>query len=310
MKNSFLLSVIIPVYNEEKNIPMLLKNLIPEIKNYAFEIIFVNDGSNDNTAEIIKNYAKNDKRIKLISFVRNFGHQCALTAGYNFAKGNAIVTIDADLQDPPSLIPQMIQLWQKGAKIVYAKRKLRKESFFKRNTARIFYRLLNILSDVKIPEDVGDFRLLDKEVVDFLNSLPEKSRFLRGLVAWSGFPSKEVYFDRKKRLIGETHYPLSKMIALATNGIISFSTRPLSLALYTGIFSFFAGLAGILFAVIKRIFLPASHWTTSWTNLVFVLFLIEGFQLIAIGIIGEYLGKVFKELQGRPLYIISEKINI
>ncbi len=311
MKKDFLLSIIIPVYNEEKNILPLLHRLIPVIKKYPYEITFISDGSTDNTETIIKNEAKKNNNIKLISFQRNFGHQMALTCGYQYAKGDVVVSIDADLQDPPEIIPQMIDQWQKGSKIVYAKRKEREgEGFFKKITADLFYRLINLLSDIPIPKDVGDFRLLDKEVVSFLNELPERSRFLRGLVAWPGYPSTVIEFKREKRNAGQTHYPFSKMLNFALEGIISFSIKPLRLASYLGFLTAIFGFLGIIYALYRRLFLPHEFWVTGWTALFVAIMFLGGIQLITIGIIGEYIGKIYHQLQKRPLFIIKEKVNI
>src|SRR3990170_5090777 len=211
MTKDFLLSIVIPVYNEEQNIKPLLQNLLPIIKPYRHEVIFVDDGSNDKTVIIIKKEAEKSQNIKLIVFQRNFGHQMALTAGYQNASGDCVITLDADLQDPPNIIPQMIDKWQKGTKIVYAKRERRDvDSSFKRLTAQLFYKYINFLSDSPIPEEVGDYRLIDKSVVEFFNSLPEHSRFLRGLTAWGGFSADYVFFKREKRFAGETHYTVSR----------------------------------------------------------------------------------------------------
>lgn len=309
-ESNLLLSIIIPVFNEEENIPLLLKRLLPVVKKYSYEIIFVNDGSKDKTGQVIKKYAADDKRIKLISFIRNFGHQMALTAGYNHAKGSAVVSIDADLQDPPELIDKLIEKWQKGFKIVYARREKREESFFKRETAYLFYRLINLLSDSPIPNDIGDFRLLDRTVVEFLNNLPEKSRFLRGLVAWGGFPSTYVTFARGKRVKGTTHYPVSKMFNFALDGITSFSTKPLKIATYLGFFTSLFGAAGIIYALYIRLFLPHEYWVTGWTAIFVAIMFFGGVQLLTIGIIGEYIGKIYKEVQSRPQFLISEKVNL
>jgi len=306
----FLLSIIVPVFNEENNVFPLIKRLLPVIKNYQYEIIFVNDGSKDKTASIIKNQAKNNDRIKLISFYRNFGHQMALTCGYQLAKGNAVISIDSDLQDPPELITQMIEKWQKGAKVVYAKREKREvDSFFKQLTAKGFYRLMNFLSDIPVPNDVGDFRLLDREVIDFLNKLPEKSRFLRGLVAWGGYPAGYVYFAREKRFAGETHYGFFKMINFAFEGIASFSIKPLRIATYFGFFAGSFGFFELIYHFIRKIFYP-QYYVTGWAGLFAGIMFLGGIQLITIGIIGEYIGKIYKELQGRPQFLIKEKINI
>ncbi|NMB84050.1 glycosyltransferase family 2 protein [Candidatus Roizmanbacteria bacterium] len=307
---NFLLSIIIPVFNEESNVDPLLKRLLPVLKNYRYEIIFINDGSRDKTAFFVKERSKTNKNIKMVSFVRNFGHQQALSAGYRLSKGDCVISLDADLQDPPEIINQMVDKWQKGVKIVYAKREKRDvDSFFKKHTARCFYKLINFLSDTPIPEDVGDFRLLDREVVDFINSLNEQSRFLRGLVAWSGFPAEYVSFSREKRLTGETHYPLSKMLNLALEGIMSFSVKPLRIASYLGFLSSFIGFLGIIYAVIGKVFLPR-YWVTGWSALFVGIMFIGGIQLLTIGIIGEYLGKIYKEVQKRPPFLIKEKINL
>ncbi len=305
-----LLSIVIPVYNEKDNIAPLLERLVPIIETFDFEILFVNDGSRDGTPEIIKDHAKKEKRIKLLSFNRNFGHQAALVAGYRFAEGDAVITMDADMQDPPDIIPEMVQKWEKGAKIVYAKREKRDvDSFFKKLTAQLFYRFMNAMSDRKIPEDVGDYRLLDREVVDFLKALPEHSPFLRGLVAWSGYPEEYVYFVREKRHAGKTHYSLSKMINFAMDGITSFSVKPLRIASYMGFAAATAGFIGMIYAIIGKFLLPIP-WVTGWTGLFVGVMFIGGVQLITIGIIGEYISKIYLEVLNRPHYTIKEKINI
>lgn len=305
-----LVSVIVPVYNEEENIHPLLDRLASILKKYEYEILFISDGSKDKTDALIAAAAQKDKRIKLISFYRNFGHQAALSCGYEHSAGDCVISIDADLQDPPEIIPDMIQKWQDGAMIVYARRNKRKgESFFKRVTADAFYRIINFLSDTPIPREVGDFRLLDRRIVTFLNDLPEQSRFLRGLVAWGGYPTEFVDFTREKRYSGSTHYGLQKMVNLAMDGITSFSTRPLRLASYCGFISASLGFAGILYAILGRIFLP-KYWVTGWTALFVGIMFIGGVQLITIGIIGEYISKIYKEVQRRPKYIIRNKKNI
>jgi len=310
MSDDSLVSVIIPVFNEEKNINPLLKRLLPVIKNYQHEIIFIDDGSKDNTNKLIKEKTKINKNIKLITFLRNFGHQHALTAGYQYARGDCVISLDADLQDPPEIIPQMVEKWEKGAKIVYAKREKREvDSFFKKQTARLFYKLINFLSDNPIPEEIGDYRLLDKQVVEFLNQLPERSRFLRGLVAWGGFPADYVYFSREKRFAGETHYTVSKMLNFALEGITSFSIKPLRLASYLGFVSAFVGFCGIIYAVLGKLLLP-SHWVTGWTAIFVGIMFMGGIQLLTVGIIGEYLGKVYQEVQGRPKFLVKEKVNL
>lgn len=308
-EKTFLLSLVIPVYNEEDNVDPLLKRIIPLISS-NYEIIFVSDGSRDKTVEKIKAHASKNKNIKLLAFNRNFGHQSALVCGYKFAKGDCVVTMDADMQDPPEIIPEMIKKWQEGAKVVYAKREKRdSDSFFKKHTAQLFYRFINSLSDRKIPEDVGDFRLLDKEAVEFLKNLPEHSPFLRGLVAWAGFKEAYVYFSREKRLSGKTHYSISKMLNFALDGVTSFSARPLRLASYLGFASATAGFLGVIYAVIGKFLLPIP-WVTGWTGLFVGVMFLGGVQLITIGIIGEYIGKIYLEVLNRPHFTIKEKVNI
>lgn len=307
---NFLLSIIVPVYNEGNNIKPLLDRLLPIIKEYPYELIFINDGSQDNTSDEIKLHAKHTKQIKLISFNRNFGHQMALTCGYNAAKGDCVISLDADLQDPPEIIPDMLKKWKEGGKIIYAKRARRdNDDLFKKSTAQLFYKAINFLSDTPIPQDVGDFRLLDREVVDFLNKLPEQARFLRGLVAWGGFPIEYVSFERDKRHTGTTHYPLSKMVNFALDGITSFSTKPLRLASIVGFFSASLGFMGVIYAILGRLFLPA-YWVTGWTTLFVGIMFLGGVQLITIGIIGEYIAKIYQEIQRRPQYLIKETVNL
>jgi dolichol-phosphate mannosyltransferase len=304
-----LVSVIIPVYNEEHNVEPLLKRLLPILSKYSYEVLFVNDGSRDKTLEHLKKHIENPS-IKVITFYRNFGHQVALTCGYIHAKGDCVISIDADLQDPPEIINDMIEKWKKGAMIVYAKREKREgESFMKKWSAHMFYKFINFLSDVPIPQEVGDFRLLDRKVVDFLNSLPEQSRFLRGLVAWGGYPTEYVYFTRERRHTGKTHYTLSRMINLALDGITSFSTKPLRLASYLGFTAAAVGFLGVIYGLVGRIFLE-QYWVTGWTALFVGIMFLGGVQLITIGIIGEYMSKIFKEVQHRPPFIIRETENI
>lgn len=309
-QRDFFLSVIVPCFNEEENIAPFLQEITPILKHWSHEIIFIDDGSQDRTAEMIKKAAVTNKNIKLISFVRNFGHQMALTAGYKQARGDCVLTIDADLQDPPELIGEMINRWQEGFKIIYAKRGIRHESWFKRTTADVFYRLINSLSDSPIPQEVGDYRLLDRSVVDLLNQLPEKSRFLRGLVAWGGYPSTYITFTRKKRAHGKTHYTVSKMLDFALDGITAFSTKPLKIATYIGFTTSLFGFLGIIYALYRRFFLSHEYWVTGWTALFVAVMFFGGIQLITIGIIGEYIGKIYRQVQDRPMYLVKEKINL
>ena len=305
-----LISVVIPVFNEQDNITPLIKRLLPILEKYTYELILVDDGSKDSTATRVKEHASENKNIKLLSFNRNFGHQIALTAGHHCAKGACVISMDADLQDPPEIIPEMIAKWKSGAKVVYAKRKKRDvDSMFKKKTAELFYGFINSLSDTAIPENVGDFRLIDREVVDYLNNLPEHSPFLRGLVAWSGYTEDFVYFDRQERFSGETHYSLSKMLNFALDGITSFSIKPLRIATYMGFTTATFGFLGIVYAVIGKFLLPIP-WVTGWTGIFVGVMFIGGVQLITIGIIGEYISKIYIEVLRRPHYIVKERVNV
>jgi dolichol-phosphate mannosyltransferase len=310
MTQDFTISVVVPVYNEEKNISPIINRITSALKKFKYEIIFVDDGSQDNTVAEIKKHTSKNQNIKLLTFLRNFGHQIALSAGYQEAKGDCVVTMDADLQDPPAIIPQMVQKWRSGAKIVYAKREKRDpDGFFKKLSASVFYKLINFLSDTPIPEDVGDFRLVDREVVNFINKLDEESRFLRGLVAWGGYPAEFVHFKRQERFSGSTHYTLSKMFNFALDGITSFSAKPLRIATYLGFIFASLGILGIVYAVLGKIFLP-EYWVPGWTALFIGIMSFGGVQLITIGIIGEYIAKIYKEVQKRPKYLVRERINL
>jgi len=310
MAKSFLISVIIPVHNEEKNIQPLLSRLNLVLKKYSHELLFVDDGSSDQTLQLLKQEAKKNPHLKILAFNRNFGHQTALSCGYEHAKGDCVITIDADLQDPPEIIEQMIKEWQKGYDIVYAKRKTRKDPFFKKITAFFFYRFINFLSDTPIPTDVGDFRLQDHKVNQYLIKLPEHSKFLRGLVAWGGFKEKYVEMNRQERYSGSTHYTFAKMLNFALDGIISFSTKPLRIATYIGFFTSLIGVFGIIYALLQRFFLPHEYWVTGWTALFVAVLFLGGTQLITIGIIGEYIAKIYRETQNRPQYLLKEKVNL
>lgn len=306
----FTVSIIIPVFKEEYNIVPLLDRLLPTVTKYQYEIIFINDGSTDNTESEIQKFAKNNPSIKYLGFYRNFGHQMALTCGYQHAKGDCVITMDADLQDSPEIIDEMIKAWKGGAKVVYAKRQTREaETPFKLITAKLFYRFINFLSDTEIPQDVGDFRLLDKAVVTFLNGLYEQGRFLRGLVAWGGFPAQYVYFKRGKRHSGKTNYTLSKMVNFALDGITSFSTKPLRITTYIGFITAFFGSIGTLYAVVGR-YIFSSTFVSGWAALFTAVMFFGGIQIMCIGIIGEYIGKIYKELQRRPQYLIKTRLNI
>ena len=307
------ISVVVPMYYEEevaKECYTRLKNVLEKIENYNYEIIFVNDGSKDKTLEILKNIAEENKNVKIISFSRNFGHQCAVTAGLRYVTGDAIVIIDADLQDPPELIPKMIKLWEEGNEVIYGKRKSREgESRFKLLTASMFYKTLNALSDVEIPKDTGDFRLVDRKVVEVINSLPEHNKFLRGLFSWVGFKQKAYEYERKERYAGKTKYPLKKMLKLAQDGIFSFSIKPLKIVGAMGILSVIISIILFVYAVLSYAF-DWNNLVPGWTSLMVTMTFIGGMILISLWMIGEYIGRIYDETKRRPEYIIDETINI
>ena len=307
------ISVVIPMYYEEEVAQECydrIRDILEKIENYDHEIIFVNDGSKDRTLEILENIASKDDNVKVISFSRNFGHQCAVTAGIQYVTGDAIVIIDADLQDPPELIPEMLKLWEEGNEVIYGKRKTRDgESAFKLLTAKMFYKTLNALSDVDIPKDTGDFRLVDRKVIDVINSLPEHNKFLRGLFSWVGFKQYAYEYERKERFAGETKYPLKKMLKLASDGIISFSTKPLKLVGGLGILSIIISLFILIYSIISYIF-NLNSLAPGWTSIMVTITLFSGVQLLSIWIISEYIARIYDESKKRPQYIIDKKINI
>jgi dolichol-phosphate mannosyltransferase len=301
-------SLIIPIYNEEETIPELYRRVsdVMDSLDDSVELILINDGSRDRSLNLMRELQERDARVCYISFARNFGHQAAVTAGLNFARGQVIVVLDADLQDPPELIPKMIESWQAGYHVVYAQRtKRKKESWFKRLTAYVFYRLLRQLADVDIPADTGDFCLMDRQVVDVLNSMPERNRYIRGLRAWIGFRQTAVKFERDPRFAGEVKYTFKKSLALAINSLVSFSKIPLRISTYLGLFSALIALLMALLVLYWRLQQPDSPVTGLATILIAVFFL-GSVQLISIGILGEYIGRIYEEVKGRPAYTIAE----
>ena len=304
------LSIIIPVYYEELVINECYRRLINVVENIDmdYELIFVNDGSKDNTLTLLKEKAKINPNVKIIDFARNFGHQIAVTAGMFEATGDAVVLIDSDLQDPPELIPEMISKWEEGFDVVYGTRNNREgETFFKLITAKYYYKFLSNISDIKIPKDTGDFRLMDKKVVDVFKNMPEKDRYVRGMISWIGFNQTNVVYNRDKRFSGETKYPLKKMINLALDGIISFSKNPFRLVLSTAITGLILSI--LLFIGIISWFIYSKDLSLSWISLVpFILFL-NSTNMIILGVIGEYISRIYGEAKGRPLYIVKEYIN-
>lgn len=307
------ISVIIPMYYEEEVAEECYKRMtsvLQNIENYDYEIICINDGSRDKTLSILENLAIRDKKLKILSFSRNFGHQCAVTAGLKYVTGDAIVIIDADLQDPPELIPEMLKLWEAGNDVIYGKRKTRDgESVFKLFTAKMFYKTLNALSDVEIPKDTGDFRLVDRKVVDTINSLPEHNKFLRGLFSWVGYKQIPFQYERKERFAGKTKYPLKKMLKLASDGIISFSTKPLKIVGGLGIISIVISFILLIYALISYIF-KLNNLSAGWTSLMLGITFFSGVQLLSLWIMSEYIARIYDESKNRPQYIIEKKINI
>ena len=307
-------SLVIPMYYEEevaRECYTRVKNMLNSLGNdYEGEIIFVNDGSKDKTLEILEDIANNDKSVKVVSFARNFGHQAAVTAGLKEVTGDAIVIIDADLQDPPELIPEMLKLWEQGNEVIYAKRKVREgESAFKLFTAKMFYKTLNGLSDVEIPKDTGDFRLADRKVVDVINSLPEHNKFLRGLFSWVGFKQTPFEYERKERFAGTTKYPLKKMIKLAGDGIIGFSTKPLKIIGGIGFVSVIISFIVLIYSLLSYIFVW-NNLMPGWTSIMFAITFFAGVQLLSLWMMSEYIARIYDESKGRPQYIIDKKINI
>ncbi|MED3939901.1 glycosyltransferase family 2 protein [Priestia megaterium] len=304
-------SIVVPVYNEEEVIHETYRRLteVMHSTKEAYELLFVNDGSRDRTAEIIKEYSEQDPAVVLLDFARNFGHQIAITAGMDYARGEAVVVIDADLQDPPELILEMIKKWKQGFDVVYAKRTKRKgETYFKKQTAAMFYRFLRAMTDIDIPLDTGDFRLLDRKVCNQMNSIQEKNRFVRGLVSWVGFKQIAVEYERDERLAGESKYPLKKMLKLSMDGITSFSYKPLKLASYAGVT--LSGIGFIYLLVVLYLKLFTDSTITGWSSLIVIQLFFSGIILIILGMIGEYIGRIYDETKNRPLYIVREKYQL
>jgi glycosyltransferase involved in cell wall biosynthesis len=302
-------SVVAPVFNEEETLPYFYERVVAVMERLdePFEVLLVNDGSRDSSFQIMKNLHERDPRVHVIDFSRNFGHQIAISAGLDYAQGQAVIIVDSDLQDPPEVIPRLIERWKKGAEVVYARRARRVgETKFKLVTASLFYRLMRSITSVDIPRDVGDFRLMDRRVVDALVSMREHHRFMRGLSAWVGFRQEAVLYDRQERFAGQTKYPLMKMIRFSLDAITSFSHLPLQLATTFGFFLASISLIGIIIAAFLRLFIGAIVGQAS--TLILVLFL-GGVQLIFLGIIGEYLGRIYDEVRARPLYIVHHVLG-
>lgn len=301
-------SVIIPIYNEELNIPNLLTRLRPVVESLGmdYELVFVNDGSKDNSLSMIKALAQADKHVKYIDFSRNFGHQVAVSAGIDLCKGSIIAIIDADLQDPPELIEEMVGLIKQGNQVVYAKRRSRKDrSIIKKVAYKVFYRLLARISDVQVPLDTGDFRVMTRKVAEVLKNMPEQHKFLRGQIAWLGFKQTFVEYDRDARAAGEPGYTYKKLFKLAFDGITGFSNAPLRIATVAGFTVSGISLCFIIYALMA-FFIFNKNLPQGWVSLMIVVSFIGGVQLICLGIIGEYIGKLQTDIRKRPLYIINE----
>ena len=306
-------SFIIPCYNEEESLPILyqrLNNVANELKDYECEFIFINDGSKDKTEEIIENLNKKDNRVKLYSFSRNFGHQAAVSCGIHHCESDIAIIIDADLQDPPEIIPDMIKEYEKSeTPIIYGKRISREgESLFKKLTASIFYRLINLLSEVQFPVDTGDFRLIDKTVINAYKSFSENPKYIRGLISWMGFEQKAFEYKRESRIAETTKYTLKKMLRLALTGILSFSVKPLRISLFFGIVSIFIAIIFSLRVFYLYLFSPADL-VRGWASTIIIILFMGGVQLISLSVISEYLANLFNEVKKRPEYIIKKELK-
>jgi len=305
------LSLVLPIYNEQEVIPELHKQLQAFLKELGVdtEVVFVNDGSRDASFEMLRDLVKEDSRYRILSFSRNFGHQTAITAGVDHARGKAVVVMDADLQDPPSVVIEMMAKWREGYDVVYGKRRARAgETIFKKVTAKIFYRLFAAMIPIEVPLDTGDFRLMSRRVVVALRELREAHRFVRGMVAWIGFKQTAVIYDRPGRFAGETKYPLRKMLRFAIDGITSFSVVPLRLATWLGVTMSVLSVLYAIWAVVMHFGL--NRTVPGWTATVVLISLLSSVQLLMIGILGEYVGRIYEEVKRRPLYIVGERVNL
>jgi dolichol-phosphate mannosyltransferase len=306
-----LISVVVPVFNEEEIIPLFYErttNTLAALEGFDHEIVFIDDGSHDGSFERLSHLAASDPRVSVLRFSRNFGHQIAITAGIDEARGDCVVIIDSDLQDPPEVIPAMVEQWRNGFDVVYGVRSEREgETAMKLMTASLFYRVLGRLTNIQIPANVGDFRLMSRRVVDQLRLLREKDRFVRGLVSWVGFRQTGVTYHREARKAGVTKYPLGKMMKFAFDGITSFSTVPLKLATWTG---YIAAILAVLYLLSVFVQRAMGITVEGWATIMVAMLFLGSVQLICLGILGEYLGRIFNEVKPRPMYVIAERLGV
>jgi dolichol-phosphate mannosyltransferase len=306
------LSLVLPIYNEEEIIPELharLQDFLRKLAPVDAEVLFVNDGSRDRSMELLRGIAASEPRYRILSFARNFGHQTAITAGIDYARGKAVVVMDADLQDPPEVVLAMVEKWREGFDVVYGKRRSREgETFFKLVTASVFYRVFAAMIPIEVPLDTGDFRLMSRAVVIALRELRETHRFVRGMVAWVGFKQTAVLYDRPGRFAGETKYPLRKMVRFAVDGITSFSVLPLRFATYLGMVISLMSVGIAIWALLARFIFHAT--VAGWTAEVVIVSLLAAVQLLMIGILGEYVGRIYEEVKKRPLYVVGDRVNL
>ena len=310
-RQKILLSVVVPCYNEQEVLHETHRRLTEAFEyepSLQLELIYVDDGSRDGTLAILRELQQLDQRVRVVSFSRNFGHQFAVTAGLDHAAGDAVCVIDADLQDPPEVILQMLERWRDGVDVAYGVRTERDgESAFKQWTAKLFYRTINRMSDTPIPLDTGDFRLMDRSAVEAFQAMPERDRFVRGMVAWAGFRQEAVPYRRAARFAGSTKYPLKKMLRFASDGIMSFSIAPLRLAIYVGFSAALLAMVGVVYALALR--LATQYWVEGWTLLFIAVLFIGGVQLMFMGVLGEYIGRIYGEVKRRPLYLVKEQLG-
>lgn len=306
-----LVSAVVPCYDEQEVLEethAALSAVLSALEGADAEIIYVDDGSRDRTREILRDLQSRDSRVRVISLSRNFGHQLAVSAGIENAAGDCVVVIDADLQDPPEVIREMVALWREGYQVIYGVRADREgETAFKKWTARAFYRIINRLSRVEMPLDAGDFRLMDRRVVDVLLSMPERDRYLRGMVSWIGFRQAAVVYRRAPRRAGKSKYPFAKMLRFAVDGLLSFSVTPLRLAIWTGFAAIALAFLGIMWAVLEWLF--TNDLVRGWASIFTAVLFLGGVQLITLGIIGEYIGRIYAEVKRRPLYVVAERLG-